>query len=141
MGVAAKIAREALQDEAPRLRTLRDRLEAGLAGLAPDSAIFGQGAERLPNTSAFATPGVKAETALIQLDLTGVALSSGSACSSGKVKRSHVLDAMGVDPAMSAGALRASLGWTTCEAEIDQFLAAYGKLLAANPHRSARAAA
>ena len=75
------------------------------------------------------------------LDLAGVALSSGSACSSGKVRRSHVLDAMGVDPAMSAGALRASLGWTTSEADIDHFLAAYAKALAASPDRSAQAAA
>lgn len=141
MGAAARIARESLDGESPRLGAMRDRLEAGLLALAPDTTIFGQGAERLPNTTAFATPGMKAETALIQLDLAGIALSSGSACSSGKVRRSHVLDAMGVDPAMSAGALRASLGWTTCEAEIDQFLAAYGKLLAASSHRSARAAA
>lgn len=141
MGVAARIASDALQGEGQRLIAMRDRLEAGLLTLAPDTRIFGRNAGRLPNTSAFATPGMKAETALIQLDLAGVALSSGSACSSGKVRRSHVLDAMGVDPAMSAGALRASLGWTTCEAEIVQFLAAYGKLLAANPHRSARAAA
>ncbi len=95
----------------------------------------------MPNTSAFATPGLSAETTLIKLDLAGVALSSGSACSSGKVKRSHVLTAMGIDPVMSAGALRASLGWTTCEQEIDLFLAAYAKALAAIPDRSARAAA
>ncbi|MDP3257868.1 cysteine desulfurase family protein [Bosea sp. (in: a-proteobacteria)] len=140
-GVAAAMAAQALATEGPRLATLRDRLEAGLLALAPQSAIFGRGAPRLPNTSAFATPGLSAETTLIKLDLAGVALSSGSACSSGKVRRSHVLTAMGVDPAMSAGALRASLGWTTCEAEIDLFLAAYAKALAAIPDRSARAAA
>ena len=88
-----------------------------------------------------ATPGLKAETVLIKLDLAGAALSSGSACSSGKVKRSHVLDAMKIDPAMSAGALRASLGWTTSEADIDLFLAAYEKLVAAQADRGARAAA
>ena len=109
--------------------------------LAPDTAIFGSKAPRLPNTSAFATFGIKAETALIMLDLAGVALSSGSACSSGKVRRSHVLTAMGVDPVMSEGALRASLGWTTCEADIDQFVAAYAKALAANPNRKVQAAA
>jgi cysteine desulfurase len=140
-GVAAERARHALAGEASRLACLRDRLEAGLAALSPGTAIFGRSAPRLPNTSAFATPGIKAETALIMLDLAGVALSSGSACSSGKVRRSHVLDAMGVDPAMSAGALRASLGWTTCEADIDHLLAAYGKLPAVSPDRSARAAA
>lgn len=140
-GVAAELAGAALASEAERLGALRDRLEAGLLELAPDTAIFGRGAARLPNTSAFATPGITAETALIMLDLAGVALSSGSACSSGKVKRSHVLDAMGVDPAMSAGALRASLGWTTCEAEISQFLAAYAKALAATKSREVQAAA
>jgi len=140
-GAAAAIARDLLITEAERLAGLRDRLEAGLAALSPETAIFGRAALRLPNTSAFATPGLKAETLLIKLDLAGAALSSGSACSSGKVKRSHVLDAMKIDPAMSAGALRASLGWTTCEADIDLFLAAYAKLLAANADRSARAAA
>lgn len=140
-GAAAAIAKDALAGEAARLSDLRDRLERGLVALCREAVIFGAGAPRLPNTSAFATPGLKAETALIRLDLAGVALSSGSACSSGKVKRSHVLDAMKIDPAMSEGALRASLGWTTCEADIDLFLAAYAKLVAAQPDRSAKAAA
>lgn len=140
-GAAADIVREALATEAGRLGGLRERLEAGLLALSPETAIFGSSVPRLPNTSAFATPGLKAETLLIRLDLAGAALSSGSACSSGKVKRSHVLDAMKIDPAMSAGALRASLGWTTCEADIDLFLAAYGKLVAASTDRGARAAA
>ncbi|MCT4493728.1 cysteine desulfurase family protein [Bosea minatitlanensis] len=140
-GAAADSALKALPAEAARLAALRDRLEAGVLALAPEAAIFGRLVPRLPNTSAFAVPGFKAETALIKLDLLGAALSSGSACSSGKVRRSHVLDAMKVDPAMSAGALRASLGWTTCEADIDLFLAAYGKLVAANTDRGARAAA
>lgn len=140
-GVAAEEVGKALAGEAARLTALRDQLEARLILLAPDTAIFGAKAPRLPNTSAFATPGIKAETALIMLDLSGVALSSGSACSSGKVRRSHVLTAMGVDPVMSEGALRASLGWTTCEADIDQFIAAYAKALAANPNRKVQAAA
>ena len=140
-GAAAEIAGKVLAEEAVRIAGLRDRLEAGLAALSPETAIFAQQAPRLPNTSAFATPGLKAETVLIRLDLAGAALSSGSACSSGKVKRSHVLDAMKIDPAMSAGALRASLGWTTCEADIDRFLAAYEKLVATQPDRSAKAAA
>ncbi|MCU4179956.1 cysteine desulfurase family protein [Bosea sp. BH3] len=140
-GAAAEIACDVLTAEPERMAALRDRLEAGLLALSPETAIFGCAAPRLPNTSAFATPGLKAETVLIKLDLAGAALSSGSACSSGKVKRSHVLDAMKIDPAMSAGALRASLGWTTCEADIDLFLAAYGKLVAASADRGARAAA
>ena len=141
LGVAAELTGRVLAGEAVRLGALRDRLEGGLASLSPATAVFGRSAVRLPNTSAFATPGIKAETALIMLDLAGAALSSGSACSSGKVKRSHVLDAMGVDPAMSAGALRASLGWTTCEADIDHFLGAYAKALATNPVRDTKAAA
>lgn len=140
-GAAAEIAGQRTESEAARLGGMRDALERGIQALTPGTLIFGAGAGRLPNTSAFATPGLKAETALIRLDLIGAALSSGSACSSGKVKRSHVLDAMKIDPAMSAGALRASLGWTTCEADIDLFLAAYGKLVAASADRSAKAAA
>lgn len=140
-GTAAELAGAALASEAQRLAGLRDRLEAGLLALAPQAAIFGRAAARLPNTSAFATPSQVAETLLIKLDLAGVALSSGSACSSGKVKRSHVLDVMGVDPAMSAGALRASLGWTTSEADIDHFLAAYAKALAATKPGTIQAAA
>lgn len=140
-GAAAEIAGKVLADEAVRLSGLRDRLEAGIAALSSETMIVAQAAPRLPNTSAFATPGLKAETVLIKLDLAGAALSSGSACSSGKVKRSHVLDAMKIDPAMSAGALRASLGWTTCEADIDLFLAAYEKLVTAQADRGARAAA
>jgi cysteine desulfurase len=140
-GIAAELAGEALAGEATRLAGLRDALEAGLLALAPDTAIFGRRAPRLPNTSAFASPGVTAETMLIKLDLAGIALSSGSACSSGKVKRSHVLAAMGVDPAMSAGALRASLGWTTCEGDIERFLAACAQALGATKLGEARAAA
>lgn len=140
-GAAAAIGRKGLDTEVARIGTLRDRLESGVLALAPTTAIFGVSSPRLPNTSSFATPGFKAETALIKLDLAGIALSSGSACSSGKVKRSHVLDAMKIDPAMSAGALRASLGWTTCEADIDLFLAAYAQLVAAQSDREARAAA
>ncbi|PZO04343.1 MAG: cysteine desulfurase [Hyphomicrobiales bacterium] len=140
-GAAAEMAHAALGSEAERLCGLRDRLEDKVLAMFPDTAIFGQTAPRLPNTSAFATPGLAAETLLIKLDLAGVALSSGSACSSGKVRRSHVLAAMAIDPAMSVGALRVSLGWTTSEGDIDLFLAAYAKALAADIHRSARAAA
>lgn len=141
MGLAAERAGQALSQECARLERLRDRLEAGLKQLAPGTVLFGANAPRLPNTSAFATPGVLAESALIKLDLAGVALSSGSACSSGKVRRSHVLDAMGVDPAMSAGALRASLGWTTSGEDIEQFLSAYAKAAAGATRGVAQAAA
>lgn len=140
-GFATEEAGRELAGEAARLSALRDRLEAGLLERVPDALVFGRASPRLPNTSAFAIAGSKAETALIMFDLAGVALSSGSACSSGKVRRSHVLDAMGVDPAMSAGALRASLGWTTSEADIDQFLTACARVLAGDRNRGAQAAA
>ena len=111
------------------MRALRERLEAGL--WRGPVVIFGEGAERLPNTVAlFAAPGLKAETALIKLDLAGFAVSSGSACSSGKVAASHVLKAMGVAPELASGAVRVSLGPTTTENEIDSFLAAWSKLVA-----------
>jgi cysteine desulfurase len=91
--------------------------------------IFGAGAERLPNTTLFAVPGLRAETALIALDLDGVSVSSGSACSSGKVAPSHVLAAMGVASDLAGGAIRVSLGWETCENEVARFLIAWSKVV------------
>ena len=101
----------------------RDRIEAQLLALAPDAVIFARGAERLPNTTLAAIPGLKAETLLMAFDLAGVALSSGAACSSGKVARSHVLDAMGIETALAEGALRISTGWNTTEQDVDAFCA------------------
>jgi cysteine desulfurase len=129
-GVAAELAGRDLEREAGRLRRLRDACEAELLRIAPNTVVFGASVERLPNTLAFAIPGVRAETALIHVDLEGVALSSGSACSSGKVKPSHVLDAMGVPSALAAGAMRVSLGWNSTEADVKSFAAAYEKLVA-----------
>ena len=123
-GTAASAAR-AQSEEACRIKALRERLEAGLERAA---IVFGAGAERLPNTTLFAVPGVKAETALIALDLAGFAVSSGSACSSGKVSASHVLAAMGVPAALAAGAIRVSIGYATTEGDIDLFLRAWTKL-------------
>ncbi len=125
---AAAAAREAWPAEAERMRMLRDSLEAGLRAITPHAAIFGEAAERLPNTTLFAVEGMKAETAVIAFDLEGIAVSSGAACSSGKVQPSHVLAAMGVSPALVRGAVRVSLGWTTTEADIARFLAAWRKL-------------
>ncbi len=102
------------------LARLRDRFEAALMGLAPDAVVFGCGAPRLPNTCAFSIPGVAAERLLMALDLDGVAVSSGSACASGKVGRSHVLDAMKVKPMFTSGALRVSFGWDSAEADVDR---------------------
>jgi cysteine desulfurase len=128
-GAAAREAGESLAAESGRVRALRERLEAGLREIAPETVIFGAGVERLPNTTLFAVPGVKAETALMALDLAGIAASSGSACSSGKVTASHVLRAMGVAPALAAGAVRLSIGRNTTETEIEGLLIAWRKLV------------
>ncbi len=110
---------------------LRDRLERGLKARSPDVIIFGAEQERLPNTTLFAYPGMKAETAVIAFDLEGVAVSSGAACSSGKVQPSHVLAAMGVEPALARGAVRVSFGPTTTEFDIDRCLDAWIKVAGA----------
>jgi cysteine desulfurase len=116
-------------EEGQGIAALRDRLERGLLEISPRATIFGSGAHRLANTSLFAVPGIKAETALIALDLEGVAVSSGAACSSGKVAASHVLAAMGVPSELAVGAIRVSLGPTTGAREIEQFLKAWMKLV------------
>ena len=108
-----------------RIGGLRDRLEARLTEITPNLMIFSAHVPRLPNTSCFAAPGLDSETLLMTLDLAGIAVSAGSACSSGKVARSHVLDAMGVTPELASGAIRVSLGWNTGEDDINRFLAAW----------------
>jgi cysteine desulfurase len=127
-GAAAAAASSKLAEEAAHMLALRNLLEDGLRAVTPQTVIFAAGAERLPNTTLFSLEGVKAETAVIAFDLEGVALSSGAACSSGKVQPSHVLAAMGVSPPLQRGALRVSLGWETTEAEIERFLGAWRKL-------------
>jgi cysteine desulfurase len=117
-------------DEAPiDCASLRDRLEGELAALSPDTVVFGREAERVGNTSCFALPGLAAETALISLDLEGVAVSSGSACSSGKVARSHVLAAMAVPDELAKGALRVSLGWNSTEEDVLGFVTAWRRII------------
>jgi cysteine desulfurase len=130
-GAAAVAAREGLGVEAGRMRALRDTLEAGLKAIAPQAVVFGSGVDRLPNTTLFTLEGLKAETAVIAFDLEGVAVSSGAACSSGKVQPSHVLAAMGVSPPLLRGAVRVSLGWTTAESDVERFLDAWRKLATA----------
>ena len=121
-GAAASSVKANLAAEVRHMAALRERLEAGLRALTPDTVIFGAEAERLPNTTLVAMSGGKAETLVIGFDLDGVALSSGSACSSGKVAPSHVLAAMGVPAELSRGAIRVSTGPATTNAEIDRFL-------------------
>ncbi|WP_336489673.1 cysteine desulfurase family protein [Methylobacterium nigriterrae] len=140
MGAAAELAATRLASEAQRLGLLRDELEAGVLARAPDAVVFGRGAPRLPNTLSFAVPGLDAATALIALDLAGVAVSSGSACASGKVARSPVLAAMGVSPALSAGALRVSLGWNTVESDGPRFLDAFERVISSLYKRRGEAA-
>jgi cysteine desulfurase len=126
VALASAVAR---QKDASRMAALRDRFEAGLKAATPDAVIFGAGVERLPNTSLFAVPGMKAETAIISFDLKGIAVSSGSACSSGRVQASHVLQAMGVEPGLARGAVRVSLGPTTTEADIEMLLNAWNEVV------------
>jgi cysteine desulfurase len=127
-GAAAAAVGRNWRDEAVAMVSLRDRLESGLKAIAPQAVIFGEAVTRLPNTTLFAVPGVKAETAVIALDLEGVAVSSGAACSSGKVTPSHVLAAMGVPVGLTRGAIRLSVGYSSTEAEIEAFLKAWAKL-------------
>jgi cysteine desulfurase len=127
-GAAAAAALSQLEAEAAHMLALRDLLESGLRLISPGAVIFGVGAERLPNTTLFTAEGMKAETAVIAFDLEGVAVSSGAACSSGRVQPSHVLAAMGVSPPLTRGAVRVSLGWTTTKADVEAFLTAWRKL-------------
>jgi cysteine desulfurase len=126
-GAAVKAAVGALEADRPRLEGLRDRLEAGLRE-TPGAIIFSRDVPRLPNTTLFTVPGLKGETAVIGFDLAGIAVSSGSACSSGKVQPSHVLEAMGVGPNLAQGAVRLSLGWSTTSADIESCVQAWRKL-------------
>src|SRR5580704_16043715 len=109
-GAAAAAVRRQGAAEADHMLALRQKLETGLKAVTSGAVIFGAQVERLPNTTLFATEGMKAETAVISFDLEGIAVSSGAACSSGKVQPSHVLAAMGVSPALTRGAVRLSLG-------------------------------
>ena len=126
-GVAARLALEDLATTARRAG-LRDRFEAEVAALAPEAPVYGRGAPRLANTSCIGMPGVAAETQVMALDLDGVAVSAGAACSSGKVTRSHVLGAMGVAPAPAGEAIRVSLGWHSGEDDVRRLTEAWRRL-------------
>jgi cysteine desulfurase len=127
-GAAVAEAMRDLEGETRRLLGLRQRLESGLRAIWPDTIIFGEKASRVANTLQFAVPGIKAQTALMALDLDGIAVSSGSACSSGTMKFSEVVKAMGYALEIAEGAVRVSTGWATSETEIDRFLNAWRKL-------------
>ncbi|KRR23080.1 cysteine desulfurase family protein [Bradyrhizobium retamae] len=126
-GAATKAAMAELPASAIRQQDLRERLEKGL-NQTPEIIVFSEHAPRLPNTTLFTVPGLRAETAVIGFDLSGISVSSGSACSSGKVQPSHVLAAMGLDGKLAKGAVRLSLGWSTTETDIDLALEAWRTL-------------
>jgi len=127
-GAASSATLAQLAANMSRMAAQRAKLEAGILAATPDAVIFGSAVERLPNTTLVAIPGAKAETLVIAFDLDGVAVSSGAACSSGKVAPSHVLAAMGVAPDLARGAIRVSLGATTNESEIERFLIVWKRL-------------
>lgn len=132
-GYAASAAAQGLETFG-RVAAIRDSIEACLApicseaGLQNRLTIFGHDVARLANTVLFSVKGLKAETALIAFDLDGVAVSSGSACSSGKVGSSHVLEAMGVEPEIARGAIRASVGWNSTQQDVDLFAGAFRRI-------------
>lgn len=135
-GVGVEWALRELASEHPRLAAMRDRFEAGLPR---DAVVFGAGAARLPNTSNFALSGLAAETAVIAMDLEGVAISSGAACSSGKVRSSRVLAAMGVAPELAKAALRVSFGHESKASDVDEALNALNKIAARRALKGAAA--
>lgn len=137
-GAAAGLADRGRADQ-PRLARLRDGLEASLDRLGRDIHILGRNAPRLANTSAIALPGLSAEQQVIALDLAGVAISAGAACSSGKLRPSTVATAMGFPPAVAGAAIRVSLGWQTGETDIDRFLDAWTALALASEHADMKA--
>ena len=123
-GAAADAALAGLAD-ASRIARLRDDIEAGIRALSPNAVVIGSASQRLPNTLSVALPGMLAETLVIRFDLGGIALSAGSACSSGKVGASPVLEAMGVPRDVAASAIRVSLGPSTTDDDTQRFIAVW----------------
>ena len=126
-GVAAERVMDEI-DAFSRLAEMRDGLERRLREIAPDITVFGEDAPRLPNTSKLSMPGVSSETQVMAMDLAGIAISAGSACSSGKVTAPYVLTAMGVAPDLAVTAVRVSLGWGSTPADVDRFVEAWREL-------------
>jgi cysteine desulfurase len=122
LGTAAAIAKKTQAEEAKRISKLRDHLEQEIVKVVPDAKINGANSARLPNTSNITFPGLEGEALLISLDLKGLAISTGAACSSGAVEPSHVLTAIGLSPEDARASLRFSLGRQTTREEIDQAL-------------------
>ena len=136
-GMAAALSSALDDDATAAMAALRDRFESRLKAVSPAVRIFAEEVQRLPNTSCFALDGLLAETAVMALDLHGIAISSGSACSSGKVGPSHVLEAMGAPARLARAALRMSLGWNTEEKDLSQLVDAWSELVSRPAARSA----
>ncbi len=126
-GFAAAVM--ASRDVGPDIKLLRDHLESTLEVEGADVTVFSQGADRLPNTVCFAARGLSAEMLVMAFDLDGIAVSSGSACSSGKVQKSHVLGAMGIDDELANGAIRVSLGWSSTVEDVKRFSDVWKRLV------------
>lgn len=139
-GVAAASSKKGLAEFA-LLSEVRDRLESRVKAEAPDATLFGANAPRLPNTSCLSMPGVTSEIQLIDFDLAGICVSSGAACSSGRVRASHVLEAMGVEAPASGEVVRVSLGWSTTSQEVDHFFTAWSTLYNRSRKKSESSAA
>lgn len=133
---AAATAAHADVSQMQRVAALRDRLEAEVCALTPGVTVIGADSPRLPNTSCIALAGAQAATVLIKLDLAGVAISAGSACSSGKIGGSHVLSAMRLAKPVADAAIRVSLGPTSTEADVERFLEAWAAIHRASPARN-----
>lgn len=127
-GAALSAALSSLTEESKRLINLQSTLENQVKSITPAAIIHGITHDRLPNTTFLSLPGLTSETMLMAFDLEGIAVSNGSACSSGTVKQSHVLRAMGVDQTIAQSALRISTGWNTSQEDIDRFLEVWNKV-------------
>lgn len=127
MGLAAELAVQGMESY-QSLGALRDRMEQDIKAQAPEAIIYGEKAPRVSNTSNICLPGVPAETQLMNLDLEGIAVSTGSACSSGKALASDILVSMGATEDQAKSALRVSLGWNTKEEEIERFIEIWMKM-------------
>ena len=126
-GLSASLASANL-DAYTEIEILRNEMEDAIRALSPDSLVYGKETGRLPNTSCLSMPGVGSELQVMSFDLADIAVSAGSACSSGKVKASHVLTAMGASESDASEAIRISLGWMTTRAHIDNFVRTWGQL-------------
>lgn len=126
-GAAAKECEDELKNK-NQYNEMRQSLEVKIKQISPDVTIFAEAVDRVATTSCFAIKGLTAERALMSLDLAGIAISSGSACSSGKVSQSHVLKAMGINDDVALCALRLSFGWNTKPQELDVFITEYTKI-------------